>query len=90
MAGNSSRRGAIRKNKKGPSAGSGGQKPKRLGSRGPTPKAEDRPYHTAAKRKASKNSRRPRADKKFSGSKLNISGELVAGRNATQIGRAHV
>ena len=91
MAGNSSRRGAIRKNKKGPSAGSGGQKPKRLGSRGPTPKAEDRPYHAAAKRKASKNSRRPRPDKKFSGSKLNISGELVAGRNATlEVLRANV
>ena len=41
------------------------------------------PIYAAAKRKASKNSRRPRPDKKFSGSKLNISGELVAGRNAT-------
>ena len=92
MAGNSSRRGAVRKSKKGPSAGSGGQKPKRLSGRGPTPKAEDRPYHAAAKRKAAKsgrtgnsNSGRPRnrGDKKFAGSKLNISGELVTGRNAT-------
>ena len=88
MAGNSSRRGAVRKSRKGPSAGSGGQKPKRLSGRGPTPKAEDRPYHAAAKRKAAKNSsgsgKRPRSrgDKKFSGSKLNITGELVTGRNA--------
>ena len=51
MAGNSSRRGAVRKSRKGPSSGSGGQKPKRLSGRGPTPKAEDRPYHAAAKRK---------------------------------------
>lgn len=90
MAGNSSRRGAVRKSKKGPSAGSGGQKPKRLSGRGPTPKAEDRPYHAAAKRKAAQasnrgsNKGRPRnrGDKKFAGSKLNISGELVTGRNA--------
>ena len=89
MAGNSSRRGAVRKSKKGPAAGSGGQKPKRLSGRGPTPKAEDRPYHAAAKRTAAKDNRgsggrpRNRGDKKFAGSKLSISGELVAGRNAT-------
>lgn len=51
MAGNSSRKGAIRASKKGPSAGTGGNNKKRLAGKGPTPKAEDRPYHAAAKRK---------------------------------------
>lgn len=54
MAGNSQRRGATRKvgSKKGPTAGTGGKGRKALEGRGPTPKAEDRPYHAAAKRKA--------------------------------------
>ncbi len=51
MAGNSSRKGAIRASKKGPSTGTGGKNKKRLTGKGPTPKAEDRPYHAAAKRK---------------------------------------
>ncbi|CAN2227397.1 hypothetical protein MCEMKE14_01376 [Candidatus Nanopelagicaceae bacterium] len=51
MAGNSERKGAIRGSKKGPSAGTGGKNKKRLAGKGPTPKAEDRPYHAAAKRK---------------------------------------
>ena len=54
MAGNSSRRGAVRKSRKGPSKGTGGNNKKRLSGKGPTPKAEDRPYHAAAKRKATK------------------------------------
>lgn len=50
MAGNSSRRGAGHR---GPSkaAGSGGRVRKGLEGRGPTPKAEDRPYHVAYKKK---------------------------------------
>ena len=52
MAGNSTRRGAVRKtSKKGPTVGSGGQRRKALEGKGPTPKASDRPYHAAAKRK---------------------------------------
>lgn len=51
MAGNSSRKGAIRASKKGPAGGTGGKNKKRLSGKGPTPKAEDRPYHAAAKRK---------------------------------------
>jgi 23S rRNA (guanosine2251-2'-O)-methyltransferase len=51
MAGNSSRKGAVRQSKKGPSSGSGGNNKRRLEGKGPTPKAEDRPYHAAAKRK---------------------------------------
>jgi 23S rRNA (guanosine2251-2'-O)-methyltransferase len=38
--------------KKGPAKGSGGQGRKSLEGKGPTPKAVDRPYHPAAKRKA--------------------------------------
>ncbi|NLE72576.1 MAG: 23S rRNA (guanosine(2251)-2'-O)-methyltransferase RlmB [Actinomycetales bacterium] len=54
MAGNSRRRGATRKpgTKKGATTGSGGKGRRALEGRGPTPKAEDRPYHPAAKRKA--------------------------------------
>lgn len=88
MAGNSSRRGAIRKagSKKGATTGSGGQHRKGLQGKGPTPKAVDRPYHKAHKQaKAAakagtarggggRSSRGPRRDK--------ASSEIVAGRNA--------
>lgn len=51
MAGNSQRRGAIRKtSKKGPTVGSGGQRRRGLEGRGATPPAEARPHHPAAKR----------------------------------------
>ena len=52
MAGNSQRRGAIRKagTKKGPTVGSGGQRRRGLEGRGPTPPAHLRPNHPAAKR----------------------------------------
>ena len=52
MAGNSQRRGAMRKDgtKKGATVGSGGQRRAKLSGRGPTPKAEDRPHHPAARR----------------------------------------
>lgn len=54
MAGNSQRRGATRKpgSKKGATVGTGGKNRRSLEGKGPTPKAEDRPYHVAAKRKA--------------------------------------
>ncbi|MCK8643460.1 23S rRNA (guanosine(2251)-2'-O)-methyltransferase RlmB [Mycobacterium colombiense] len=60
MAGNSRRRGAIRKEgtKKGPTVGSGGQRRRGLEGRGPTPPAHMRPNHPAAKR-AKAQSRRP-------------------------------
>lgn len=51
--GNKPRAGAVRKSRKGPQVGSGGQGRQALEGRGPTPKAEDRPYHPAGKRKAS-------------------------------------
>jgi 23S rRNA (guanosine2251-2'-O)-methyltransferase len=51
MAGNSQRRGAIRKSsKKGPTVGSGGQRRRGLEGRGATPPAHMRPNHPAAKR----------------------------------------
>ena len=45
MAGNSQRRGAVRKtgSKKGATVGSGGQRRRGLEGKGPTPKASDRP-----------------------------------------------
>ena len=54
MPGNSQRRGAVRKagSKKGATVGSGGRGRKALQGKGPTPKAEDRTYHAAHKRKA--------------------------------------
>lgn len=54
MAGNSQRRGATRKpgSKKTATAGTGGKNRRALEGKGPTPKAEDRPYHVAGKRKA--------------------------------------
>jgi 23S rRNA (guanosine2251-2'-O)-methyltransferase len=59
MAGNSQRRGAIRKSsKKGPTAGSGGQGRRNLEGRGATPPAHMRPNHPAAKR-AKVQARRP-------------------------------
>ncbi len=75
MAGNSSRKGAIRASKKGPSTGTGGKNKKRLTGKGPTPKAEDRPYHAAAKRK--------KAVAKKSSSKTTVRGEgkVTAGRS---------
>ncbi|MBW0090546.1 23S rRNA (guanosine(2251)-2'-O)-methyltransferase RlmB [Pseudonocardia sp. KRD-184] len=52
MAGNSQRRGAMRKDgtKKGMVVGSGGQRRKQLQGKGPTPPKEERPNHPAARR----------------------------------------
>lgn len=51
MAGNQKRPGATRRIKKGPSIGTGGKGRRALEGKGPTPKAEDRPYHKAYKAK---------------------------------------
>ncbi len=53
-SGASKRAGAVRKASRGPQAGSGGQGRQALEGKGPTPKAEDRTYHPAGKRKAAK------------------------------------
>lgn len=62
MAGNSKRRGAVRKpgSKKGAQVGSGGQRRKGLEPKGPTPKAADRTGHPAA-RKAKRSDSRARS-----------------------------
>lgn len=76
MAGNSRRRGAIRKpgTKKGPTVGSGGQRRRGLEGRGATPPAYMRTNHPAAKRatrqQARRQTRRPMDDT-----------ETVLGRN---------
>jgi len=90
MAGNSKPRGAVRGSKKGPSSGSGGNNKRRLEGKGPTPKAEDRPYHAAAKRKKAaekKDGKRggtssPRAAASPGGRSEKPKGEIVSGRNA--------
>src|SRR6476619_7267691 len=79
MAGNSSRRGAIKKTGKGnPTAGSGGRVKRGLEGRGPTPKAKDRPNHKVYKERA-KQQRSERARPK---KKSNADSEWVAGRNS--------
>jgi 23S rRNA (guanosine2251-2'-O)-methyltransferase len=79
MAGNSQRRGAVRKSgsKKGATVGSGGQRRKGLEPKGPTPKAAERTGHPAARRKS-------RAERSRSGSLRHASAaaEVVMGRNA--------
>jgi 23S rRNA (guanosine2251-2'-O)-methyltransferase len=54
MAGNSQRRGAVRKagTKKGPTIGSGGVRRRGLEAKGATPPASSRPHHPAGKRAA--------------------------------------
>lgn len=88
MAGNSQRRGAIRKSKKGPSVGSGGQRRQALEGRGPTPKAADRPKHKANRlaNAAAKRSGEPvtgsRGPVRRDPKKAKASSEMVAGRNS--------
>lgn len=80
MAGNSSRRGAIKKTGKGnPTAGSGGRVRRGLEGRGPTPKAKDREGHVtykARKRAEKTKSAAPR------GRKQPGETEWIAGRNS--------
>jgi 23S rRNA (guanosine2251-2'-O)-methyltransferase len=52
MAGNSKRRGAVRRGKKGATVGSGGQSRRALEGKGPTPPAAERKGHPAARRAA--------------------------------------
>ena len=83
MAENSQARpGAIRRKKKGPLKGTGGHGRRALEGKGPTPKAEDRPYHKAHKMKkaAQKRQNAPVRQPRLGGKKT--SEELVTGRNA--------
>src|SRR6476469_2976206 len=79
MAGNSQRHGAVRKSKKGAQVGSGGQSRRALKGKGPTPKAEDRKGHPAARRAAAA---ARRDDKGGRGrQRPGDSNELLVGRN---------
>ena len=69
-----------RKQKKGPTGGTGGKNKRRLEGKGPTPKAEDRPYHAAAKRK--KAAEKKAAPRTRTGRSEKPKGEIVSGRNA--------
>ena len=80
MAGNSSRRGAVNKGKKGPQVGSGGQRRRALTGKGPTPRAEERKGHPAARRATS--AKRAENDKPVRRSRGAVDGpELLVGRN---------
>lgn len=82
MAGNSQRRGAIKKSGKGnPTAGSGGRRRKGLEGKGPTPKAEDRPYHKKHKM-AQAAQKRQQARPKQGRDRKTDSPQWVAGRNS--------
>jgi 23S rRNA (guanosine2251-2'-O)-methyltransferase len=82
---NKGRPGAIRKKKKGPTAGTGGHGRKALEGKGPTPKAEDRVYHKAyrdkqlAERSAAK--RQGAAPRPASRGRRSAD-EVVTGRNS--------
>jgi 23S rRNA (guanosine2251-2'-O)-methyltransferase len=78
VPGNSSRKGAIRKTAKKPTAGSGGRVRRGLEGKGPTPKAKDRPYHQAHKAAKRAEKAAARAPRKRSSSDI----EWIAGRNS--------
>lgn len=81
MAGSAKPRGAARSSsKKGPTGGTGGKNKRRLEGKGPTPKAEDRPYHAAAKRK--KAAEKKAGPRTRTGRSEKPKGEIVSGRNA--------
>ncbi|MBV9172400.1 MAG: 23S rRNA (guanosine(2251)-2'-O)-methyltransferase RlmB, partial [Chloroflexi bacterium] len=79
MAGNSRRHGAVRRSKKGPSVGSGGQGREALRGRGPTPRAEDRTGHPAARHAAARTPREPERGRRRD--RAAEAAELLVGRN---------
>ncbi|MCU1631927.1 MAG: rRNA ((2251)-2-O)-methyltransferase RlmB [Micrococcaceae bacterium] len=80
------RPGAVRKLKKGPTIGTGGHGRKSLEGKGPTPRAEDRPYHKAYKNKElAERSEAKRGGGKNAGTgrtKGKAAEEAVTGRNS--------
>jgi 23S rRNA (guanosine2251-2'-O)-methyltransferase len=78
VAGNSQRKGAIRKSKKGAQVGTGGHVKRALQGKGPTPPAADRKGHPAARRAAAATRREggPRG-----GARPAEAAELLVGRN---------
>ena len=92
VPGNSRRHGAVRRKGKGNTAGSGGRIRRSLEGKGPTPKAEDRPYHAAHRTRKATAQRTPARPAAQSGGGPRKAGERtcrpgsgpewVAGRNA--------
>jgi 23S rRNA (guanosine2251-2'-O)-methyltransferase len=82
MAGNSARKGAVRKQKKGATIGSGGKRARGLSGKGPTPKATERKGHPAARRAASAERRATEGPRRRSAPGKNSDApELLVGRN---------
>lgn len=83
MAGNSQRRGAMRKEgtKKGATVGSGGQRRAKLEGKGPTPKAKDRPHHPAARRERAAQKRAAKRSPAKSTGTRRSQGSHLMGRN---------
>ncbi|OZM70926.1 23S rRNA (guanosine(2251)-2'-O)-methyltransferase RlmB [Amycolatopsis antarctica] len=77
MAGNSQRRGAVRKDgtKKGQVKGSGGERRKSLEGKGPTPRADQRPGHPKQRAAAARDRAQKSREKRSEGP------EIIAGRN---------
>lgn len=95
MTNKKSRTGAIRKKGLGKAVGSGGQGRQALEGRGPTPRAEDREYHSAYKAKkarerfvaakerhAARTGQAPDRGRGSGGQRKKDDAELVTGRNA--------
>ena len=82
MPGNSQRKGAVRRKGRGNTAGSGGRVRRGLEGKGPTPKAEDRPYHAAYRAKKAAAHRRPSGSSAPKTGRPGSGPEWVVGRNA--------
>ncbi|MCU1437497.1 MAG: methyltransferase [Naasia sp.] len=90
MPSNKGRPGAVRKKVKSPKVGSGGQGRQALEGKGPTPRAEDRTYHPAGKRKAAAERLAAKPGQRVAGQqrpqqrrpKSTDESEIVAGRNS--------
>jgi 23S rRNA (guanosine2251-2'-O)-methyltransferase len=82
MPGNSQRKGAVRRKGRGNTAGSGGRVRRGLEGKGPTPKAEDRPYHVAYRGKKAAPHRGPSRSSALKTGRPGSGPEWVVGRNA--------
>lgn len=74
---------AVRRERKGPTKGSGGQGKRKLQGKGPTPKAEDRVYHKAHRQKqlAERSAARRQSGRARTAGSGYGSEDVVAGRN---------
>lgn len=81
MPGNSQRKGAVRRKGKSNTAGSGGRVRRGLEGKGPTPKAEDRPYHKAYRTTSASQQRSSSRARGHRTGKPGTGPEWVVGRN---------